>query len=107
MRARWGLPLCESQSSVDENAQQLANTVDALSAEAAAAGGTSKVTLIGYSMGGAVIRSLLAGCPVPVAPYQTLLCRTWPARLIRSFSSIQISRDPGCSPSIRVSMRRH
>lgn len=66
---------CESQSSVDENAMQLANTVDALSAEAAAAGtGTSKVTLIGYSMGGAVIRSFLAGCPAPVAPYLTQRC---------------------------------
>ena len=66
---------CESQSSVDENAMQLARTVDALSAEAAAAGtGASKVTLIGYSMGGAVIRSFLAGCPAPLAPYLTQRC---------------------------------
>ena len=78
-------PLCESQSSVDENARQLANTVDALSAEAAAAGGTSKVTLIGYSMGGAVIRSLLAGCPVPVAPYQTLLCQNVASKIDQVF----------------------
>ena len=66
---------CESQSSVDENALLLARTVEALSAEAASAGaGTTKVTLIGYSMGGAVIRSFLAGCPIPVAPYLTQRC---------------------------------
>jgi pimeloyl-ACP methyl ester carboxylesterase len=66
---------CESQSSVDENALLLARTVEALSAEAAAASAvTTKVTLIGYSMGGAVIRSFLAGCPIPVAPYLTQRC---------------------------------
>jgi hypothetical protein len=60
---------CQSQSSVDENAQQLARTVAALSAEAQAAGAkNSKVTLISYSMGGAVIRSLLAGCPRSPTP---------------------------------------
>jgi len=77
--------LCESQSSVDENARQLANTVDALSAEAAAAGGTSKVTLIGYSMGGAVIRSFLAGCPTPVAPYSPLLCANVASKIDQVF----------------------
>lgn len=66
---------CQSQGSVDENALQLARTVNALSAEAASAGsGTSKVTLIAYSMGGAVVRSFLAGCRVPVAPYATQRC---------------------------------
>jgi hypothetical protein len=65
---------CESQSSVDQNALQLNRTVTALSAEADSVGagktkpGTTKVTLIGYSMGGAVIRSLLAGCLAPEAP---------------------------------------
>lgn len=66
---------CESQGSVDENALQLANTVNALSAEAALAGsGTDKVTLIAYSMGGAVVRSFLAGCRAPVAPYNNQRC---------------------------------
>lgn len=66
---------CQSQGSVDENALQLANTVDALSAEASGAGsGTSKVTLIAYSMGGAVVRSFLAGCRMPMAPYTTQRC---------------------------------
>jgi pimeloyl-ACP methyl ester carboxylesterase len=78
-----GSPLCESQSSVDDNAVQLWHTVEALSAQAAAAGAkTSKVTLIGYSMGGAVIRSFLAGCPAPVAPYLTQRCPTVASNLI-------------------------
>lgn len=49
---------CLSQSSVDRNALALAKTVNALSA---AAGG-APVTLMAYSMGGAVVRTLLAGC---------------------------------------------
>jgi pimeloyl-ACP methyl ester carboxylesterase len=77
---------CESQSSVDDNALQLARTVEALSDEAAAAGaGTSKVTLIGYSMGGAVIRSFLAGCPVPVAPYHTQRCPNLASKIDQVF----------------------
>jgi pimeloyl-ACP methyl ester carboxylesterase len=68
---------CQSQGSVDENALQLARTVDALSAEAAGAGsGTAKVTLIAYSMGGAVVRSFLAGCRAPQAPYTTQRCQS-------------------------------
>src|SRR5262249_26254840 len=62
-------PKCKSQSKVDENARQLELTIKALSAEAVAAGAkTPKVTLIGYSMGGAVIRSLFAGCPLSAKP---------------------------------------
>jgi pimeloyl-ACP methyl ester carboxylesterase len=77
---------CESQSSVDDNAQQLARTVEALSDEAAAAGAvTSKVTLIGYSMGGAVIRSFLAGCPAPVAPYLPLRCSNAASKIDQVF----------------------
>jgi pimeloyl-ACP methyl ester carboxylesterase len=56
---------CQSQSKVDENARQLALTIKALSDEARAAGAKkTTVTLIAYSMGGAVIRSLFAGCPL-------------------------------------------
>jgi pimeloyl-ACP methyl ester carboxylesterase len=78
-----GSPLCESQSSVDDNALLLWHTVEALSAEAVAAGAkTPKVTLIGYSMGGAVIRSFLAGCPVPVAPYGAQRCPNVASNLI-------------------------
>jgi pimeloyl-ACP methyl ester carboxylesterase len=76
-------PLCESQSAVDDNALMLWHTVEALSAEAVAAGAkTPKVTLIGYSMGGAVIRSFLAGCPMPVAPYGAQRCPNVASNLI-------------------------
>lgn len=49
---------CVSQSSVDANAVELAKTVSALSARA----GGKSVTLMSYSMGGAITRTLLAGC---------------------------------------------
>lgn len=48
---------CVSQSSVDDNAVELARRVIALHQRAGA-----PVTLMGYSMGTAIIRTLLAGC---------------------------------------------
>ncbi|WIG58255.1 MAG: hypothetical protein OJF49_001000 [Ktedonobacterales bacterium] len=51
-------PPCDSQSAVLDNAKQLAQKVaDAYSSK------HQKVTLIGYSMGAAIIRTMLAGCP--------------------------------------------
>jgi hypothetical protein len=50
---------CISQSSVFTNAQLLAAVVQQLYAKA---GGSTPITLISYSMGGAVVRTLLAGC---------------------------------------------
>jgi pimeloyl-ACP methyl ester carboxylesterase len=49
---------CISQSSVDANAVALAKTVSNLSARA----GGERVTLLSYSMGAAITRTLLAGC---------------------------------------------
>ncbi len=49
---------CISQSSVDANAVELAKTVSNLSARAGGKG----VTLMSYSMGAAITRTLLAGC---------------------------------------------
>ncbi|HEX9411967.1 MAG TPA: Ig-like domain-containing protein, partial [Ktedonobacterales bacterium] len=49
---------CISQSSVDANAVELAKTVSALSARA----GGKSVTVMSYSMGGGIVRTLLAGC---------------------------------------------
>ncbi|HEV2236820.1 MAG TPA: Ig-like domain-containing protein [Ktedonobacterales bacterium] len=49
---------CISQSSVDGNAVELAKTVSNLSAHA----GGKRVTLMSYSMGAAITRTLLAGC---------------------------------------------
>jgi hypothetical protein len=49
---------CISQSSVDANAVELAKTVSNLSARA----GGRRVTLLSYSMGAAITRTLLAGC---------------------------------------------
>jgi pimeloyl-ACP methyl ester carboxylesterase len=49
---------CISQSSVDANAVELARTVSNLSVRA----GGKRVTLMSYSMGAAITRTLLAGC---------------------------------------------
>lgn len=49
---------CVSQSAVDSNAVELAKVITALSQRT----GNQQVTLIGYSMGAAIIRTLLAGC---------------------------------------------
>lgn len=50
---------CVSQSPVDDNALSLANAVNALYTQAG-----KPVTLLGYSMGAAISRTLLAGCPL-------------------------------------------
>ena len=50
---------CISQSSVFTNAQLLAAVVQQLYAKA---GGATPITLVSYSMGGAIVRTLLAGC---------------------------------------------
>ncbi len=50
---------CISQSSVFTNAQVLAAVVQQLYAKA---GGSTPITLVAYSMGGAIVRTLLAGC---------------------------------------------
>jgi hypothetical protein len=49
---------CISQSSVDDNAVALANVIQQLSKTFS----NKPVTLIAYSMGGAVVRTLMAGC---------------------------------------------
>jgi hypothetical protein len=49
---------CLSQSSVDANAVALAQVIENLSQNF----GNKPVTLIAYSMGGAVVRTLMAGC---------------------------------------------
>lgn len=49
---------CVSQSSIDANAVALAQVILHLSQHFA----NKKVTLIGYSMGGAIMRTMLAGC---------------------------------------------
>ncbi len=59
---------CVSQGPVDADAGELAQVIIALSAAAHIAmspstPGTDKVTIVAYSMGGAVTRSLLSGCP--------------------------------------------
>jgi pimeloyl-ACP methyl ester carboxylesterase len=51
-------PPCQSQSSVDANALSLSGVVKELYTET-----NHKVALIGYSMGGSIMRTLLAGCP--------------------------------------------
>jgi pimeloyl-ACP methyl ester carboxylesterase len=51
-------PTCVSQSHVDDNAVELAKRVADLHARSG-----KPVTLIGYSMGTAIIRTFLAGCP--------------------------------------------
>ena len=50
---------CISQSSVDDNAVALAHAVNALFAQTG-----KQVTLLGYSMGTAIIRTFLAACPI-------------------------------------------
>lgn len=55
---------CMSQSSVDDNAVELAKRVTDLYTRLKASSGVGKpVTLMGYSMGTAIIRTFLAGCP--------------------------------------------
>jgi pimeloyl-ACP methyl ester carboxylesterase len=55
---------CTSQSSIDANAVELADTVIALYKRAATAvGPQTRVTLMGYSMGAAITRTMIAGCP--------------------------------------------
>lgn len=57
-------PACVSQSRVSKNGIELAKVVIALAQRAStAAGKPEKVTLMGYSMGSAVMRTMLAGCP--------------------------------------------
>lgn len=51
-------PPCQSQSSVTDNGLVLAAQIQDLFTQT-----QHKVTLIGYSMGGAIIRTALAGCP--------------------------------------------
>ncbi len=57
-------PACVSQSRVSKNGLELAKVVIALAQRATtAAGKPEKVTLMGYSMGSAIMRTMLAGCP--------------------------------------------
>lgn len=55
---------CASQSSVDLNAVMLARVVKDLSSRS----GGKKVTLLAYSMGTAIVRTLLAGCLTSTGP---------------------------------------
>jgi pimeloyl-ACP methyl ester carboxylesterase len=55
---------CVSESDVTDNAIQLAQVVKDLSARA----GGQKVTVIAYSMGSAILRSLLGGCLASAPP---------------------------------------
>lgn len=71
---------CVSQSSVDENALMLAKVVDAQSAAA----GNKPVTLLAYSMGGAITRTLLAGCINP-ADGVTARCAASAAKVDATF----------------------
>lgn len=68
---------CISQSSVDANALSLANAVNALYAQAG-----KPVTLLGYSMGAAISRTLLAGCPLDGYPSA---CTTARGRVDQAF----------------------
>ncbi|MDE3231102.1 MAG: hypothetical protein KGO05_14585 [Chloroflexota bacterium] len=61
---------CASQSSVNLNAAMLAHVISDLSAK----NGGKKVTLISYSMGSAIVRTLLAGCLTPVGPNDSQDC---------------------------------
>jgi pimeloyl-ACP methyl ester carboxylesterase len=61
---------CVSQSAVDGNAVELATVIQALSART----GGQHVTLIGYSMGAAIIRTLLAGCRNATSVTDTTAC---------------------------------
>ena len=68
-------PPCRSQSSVTANAKELAKQIQALYASVNATPTTTdhhKVTLIGYSMGGAIIRTTLADCPKLVSQFPDL-----------------------------------
>lgn len=57
-------PACVSQSRVSKNGLELAKVVIDLAQRATtAAGKPEKVTLMGYSMGSAIMRTMLAGCP--------------------------------------------
>lgn len=57
-------PECVSQSRVSKNGIELAKVVIDLAQRATlAAGKPEKVTLMGYSMGSAIMRTMLAGCP--------------------------------------------
>lgn len=61
---------CVSQSAVDGNAVELAKVIQALSSRT----GGLHVTLIGYSMGAAIIRTLLAGCRNATSVIDTTAC---------------------------------
>ena len=63
---------CSSQSSVDLNAVALAHVVQDLSNRT----GGKKVTLLAYSMGGAIVRTLLAGCLTSSGPTDQQDCAT-------------------------------
>lgn len=63
---------CASQSSVDLNAVTLAHVISDLSAR----NGGKKVTLVAYSMGSAIVRTLLAGCLTSAGPTDQADCAT-------------------------------
>ena len=63
---------CSSQSSVDLNAVALAHAVQDLSNRT----GGKNVTLLAYSMGGAIVRTLLAGCLTSSGPTDQTDCAT-------------------------------
>ncbi len=64
------LNACASQSSVDLNGVTLAHVIKDLSAR----NGGKKVTLLAYSMGTAIVRTLLAGCLNSFGPTDQLDC---------------------------------
>ncbi len=59
----------ESEGSIQDNAIQLATLVTDMYAEY-----HHSVTLMAYSMGGAIVRTLLAGCPTSVSDLGLTLC---------------------------------
>jgi pimeloyl-ACP methyl ester carboxylesterase len=61
---------CVSQSSVDLNGVMLAHVISDLSAR----NGGKKVTLLAYSMGSAIVRTLLAGCLSSTGPTDQTDC---------------------------------
>jgi hypothetical protein len=66
-----GVSDCISQGSVDDSAVELSQVISSLSQ----AFGNRQVTLIAYSMGGAIVRTLMAGCRSSTSSDQTS-CQT-------------------------------
>ncbi len=72
---------CVSESDVTDNAVQLAQVISNLSVRA----GGQKVTVIAYSMGAAILRSLQGGCRASASAGSIPMCEDASAMVDRSF----------------------